>query len=237
MQYALLGDTGRRVSRLCFGVGQIEHLSLKAGAELLEKAYRKGVNFWDTADCYGTQPHVRAALKRVPRGKVVVQTKACAYSKNEARKIAERNVKELGAVPDILLLHNVLSIREWEERKPAYRELLRCRDDGLCSHVGFSTHCSSAVLKHVAEDEDVEVILASVHPERLKYGNVPEMLENMRLCAKKGKGLVAMKLLCGGKDVVGFESRLSRLKKRPYIHSFDIGIKASDDLNRDSALF
>ncbi|MBR0026137.1 MAG: aldo/keto reductase, partial [Clostridia bacterium] len=67
MEYRYLGNTGMLVSRLCFGtltMGPLQRdLSAKEGAALLELAFSCGVNFLDTAEIYGTYPHVKEALK------------------------------------------------------------------------------------------------------------------------------------------------------------------------------
>src|SRR5215467_3516152 len=73
-----LGSTGIRTSRLAMGTGTIgfgHHsnqtaLGLKGLSDLLLNGYDNGLRFFDSADAYGSHPHVAEALKHVPRDKV-----------------------------------------------------------------------------------------------------------------------------------------------------------------------
>ena len=64
------GKTGLKVSRLSVGTGthgwggrsEQTDLGVDELASLLRLAYERGVNFWDTADQYGSHPHVARAL-------------------------------------------------------------------------------------------------------------------------------------------------------------------------------
>ncbi len=74
-----LGPMGVEVSRLAMGTGtnggggssnQTRKLGLNGMAEMFKAAYDQGVTFWDAADQYGTHPHLKNALKGIPREKV-----------------------------------------------------------------------------------------------------------------------------------------------------------------------
>src|SRR5436853_128135 len=76
-----LGPMKVEVSRLAQGSGtdgvggssnQTRKLGLRGLAELFDAAYDNGVTLWDSADQYGTHPHIKEALKRVPRGEVAI---------------------------------------------------------------------------------------------------------------------------------------------------------------------
>src|SRR5690348_15956570 len=67
-----LGPMGVQVSRLAQGSGtngsggssnQTKKLGVQGLADLYRAAYDQGVTFFDTADQYGTHPHVKLALK------------------------------------------------------------------------------------------------------------------------------------------------------------------------------
>ena len=55
---------------------QTRKLGYHGVAELFRAAYDQGVNFWDSADQYGSHTYLREALKTVPRDKVVILTKS-----------------------------------------------------------------------------------------------------------------------------------------------------------------
>ena len=61
-----LGNTGINVSKLCFGgliIGPCRLTFLPSRCRIILKAIELGVNFIDTAELYGTYPHIREAIK------------------------------------------------------------------------------------------------------------------------------------------------------------------------------
>src|SRR6516225_12416007 len=78
-----LGKTGILTSRLAMGTGTVgfgkhsNQTALGVGglSALLLNGYDHGLRFFDTADAYGSHPHVAAALKQLPRDKVTILTK------------------------------------------------------------------------------------------------------------------------------------------------------------------
>ena len=82
MDKGTLGSAGIAVSNLCFGTGtdgwagksDQTALGLDGLADLLAYAYDRGVSFWDSADQYGSHPHVARACKVVGRENVMAGT-------------------------------------------------------------------------------------------------------------------------------------------------------------------
>ncbi len=80
----VLGKTGIEVSRLALGSGTAgwgkrsnqTRLGMKKFVSLIQHGYERGINFWDSADQYGSHPHFKEALKHIPREKVVILTKS-----------------------------------------------------------------------------------------------------------------------------------------------------------------
>src|SRR6185437_1712035 len=73
-----LGPKKIELSRLALGTGssdQTRKLGYKGFADLFRAGYDQGINFWDSADQYGSHTYVREALKSVPREKVVILSK------------------------------------------------------------------------------------------------------------------------------------------------------------------
>lgn len=117
----LLGPMKVPVTRLAMGTGtngsggssdQTRKLGLGGVADLLEAACDQGVTFWDSADQYGSHPHLKEGLKRVPREKVTILTKTHASTEKEALADIDRFRREIGTdYLDILLLHCMLDDR------------------------------------------------------------------------------------------------------------------------------
>ena len=92
------GHTGLRVSRLSFGTGTDgwqgrsaqSDLGIDQLARLLRLAYENGVNFWDTADAYGTHPHVAKALQQISRENVVIVTKTLSQKNAQVTQDIDR---------------------------------------------------------------------------------------------------------------------------------------------------
>ncbi|HXF59977.1 MAG TPA: aldo/keto reductase, partial [Caldilineaceae bacterium] len=81
MDYVTLGRTGLRVSVMGLGAGGPSRLGQSKGkpeaasVAVVQRALELGVNFFDTAEAYGTEPIVGKALAGVPRRSVVISTK------------------------------------------------------------------------------------------------------------------------------------------------------------------
>src|SRR5262244_495308 len=119
-----LGKTGIQTSRLAMGTGTVgvghhSHqtaLGVNGLSGLLQNGYDHGLRFFDSADSYGSHPHVAEALKHVPRDKVTVLTKTWARDETTARADIDRFRRELGIeYIDVLLMH-CLTEPDWTDR-------------------------------------------------------------------------------------------------------------------------
>ncbi len=120
MNYGYLGNTGLRVSVVGLGCGGPSRLGQRAGksrdhsVRLVRKALDLGVNLLDTAESYGTEEIVGAAIRGIPRDRVVVSTKKTLPEPDDpdpavtVRKGLEASLKRLGTdYVDIYHLHGV----------------------------------------------------------------------------------------------------------------------------------
>ncbi|HLK20265.1 MAG TPA: aldo/keto reductase [Bryobacteraceae bacterium] len=203
-----LGPRGVEVSRLAMGTGtdgvggssnQTRKLGLKGLAELFDVAYDQGVTFWDSADQYGTHPHVREALKRAKRERVTILTKTHASTEKEMRADLDRFRRELGTdYIDILLLHCMLD-NDWPERKKgAMAVISEAQEKGIVRTHGTSCHTLGA-LKTAARTPWVEVDLARINPAQSQMDADPAtVLAVLREMRAAGKGVIGMKILGAG---------------------------------------
>ncbi len=80
MQTTTLGRTNLTVSRMGVGAGGPSQIGRKTGlteaesADLLRRAFDRGVNFVDTAEGYGTEPIVGQALQGRDRSSIIVSS-------------------------------------------------------------------------------------------------------------------------------------------------------------------
>ncbi len=204
-----LGPMRVEVSRLAQGSGtngvggssnQTRQLGLKGLADLFDAAYDNGVTFWDSADQYGTHPHVREALKRVPREKVTILTKTHASTEKEMKADLDRFRRELGTdYIDILLLHCMMD-GDWPERKKgAMNVISEAREKGIVRTHGTSCHTLEA-LKTAARNPWVQVDLARINPAQVAMDAEPNtVISVLREMKAAGKGVIGMKILGAGR--------------------------------------
>ncbi|HYZ84069.1 MAG TPA: aldo/keto reductase [Bryobacteraceae bacterium] len=204
-----LGPKKVSVSRLALGTGtngvggssnQTKKLGTTGIADLYQAAFDRGVTFWDSADQYGSHPHLKEALKRVKRDKVAILSKTHASTAAEMRADLDRFRKELGTdYIDILLLHCMMD-GKWNEKKRGAMDVINeAQAKGIVKTKGVSCHTLEA-LKTSAAEPWVEVDLARINPAQVAMDADPAtvlgVLGDMK---SKGKGVIGMKILGAGR--------------------------------------
>lgn len=206
MEYLNYGQTGLEISRLCYGAGRLKDTckTYESGAKLMLKAFEEGVTFWDTAEGYGTQPHLGVAIQQISRDDVVIQTKTSVKDHDSAASSIEKALRELQTdYIDVMLLHAVsspedLEIRESEGAFDAFRE---AKADGKVRVIGCSTHIyTGSVMDAVIDHPDIEVILTTANKEgrMLEGGSFEKHLEYIQRANEVGKGISIMKVVVAG---------------------------------------
>lgn len=204
-----LGPRGVELSRLAMGTGtngsggssnQTKKLGVQGMADLFRAAFDQGVNFWDSADQYGTHPHLKAALKGIPREKVVILSKTHASTEKEMRADLDRFRREIGTdYIDILLLHCMLD-DDWPVRKKGAMEVIsEAQAKGIVRTKGVSCHTLGA-LKTAAQSPWVEVDLARINPAGVAMDADPAtVIPVLRQMKAAGKGVIGMKIFGAGR--------------------------------------
>jgi len=243
LQYTLLGRTGIRVSRFCFGtltMGPLQaRLPVKAGAALLVEAASRGVNFIDSAELYRTYTYIREMLKKVPREGLVIASRSYAYTYEGMEESLRRALKEIGTGwIDIFLLHEQESRMTLKGHREALRFLLDAKARGLVRAVGISTHYVEAVVA-ASEMDEIDVIhpLINMKGIGLRGGTVGEMEEAIALANERGKGIYSMKALGGGNLLSQIQEAFQFVLDNPNIHSIAVGVKSREELEVDLRIF
>jgi aryl-alcohol dehydrogenase-like predicted oxidoreductase len=202
-----IGKTGIQTSRLAMGTGTVgaghhSHqtaLGVQGLSDLLLNGYDHGLRFFDSADSYGSHPHVAEALKHVQRDKVTVLTKTWARDAASARSDLDRFRRELGTDHlDICLMH-CLTEPDWTDRYRGVMDVLsEAKEKGIIRAHGCSCHSIEA-LRAAANSSWVEVHLVRVNPVGAMMDADPDtvvsVIKEMRT---KGKGIIGMKILGQG---------------------------------------
>jgi len=228
-----LGKTGIKASRLAMGTGtngyrhrsdQTEKLGIGGLSDLLHAAYEQGINFWDSADQYGTHPHMKQALKGIPREKVVILTKTHATSADEMQDDVDRFRKEIGTdYLDIVLLH-MMTDSDWPEEKQGAMEVLaKARQDGIVRAHGVSCHTLRA-LEAAANSDWVQVDLARINPAgAIMDADVPTVERLLRRMHKDGKSIIGMKIFGAGRLRDRVDECLQYVLGLDFVDAFTIG--------------
>ncbi len=235
-----LGPMKVEVSRLAQGSGtdgvggssnQTRKLGLRGLADLFDAAYDNGITFWDSADQYGTHPHIKEALKRVPREKVAILTKTHSSTEKEMREDLDRFRRELGTdYIDILLLHCMIDGNWPERKKGAMAVISEAREKGIVRTHGTSCHTLEA-LKAAAANPWVQVDLARINPAQVAMDANPRtVLGVLRQMKAAGKGVIGMKILGAGRLRDKADQSLQFVLAQDCVDCFTIGAESREEM-------
>jgi aryl-alcohol dehydrogenase-like predicted oxidoreductase len=202
-----LGRTGIQTSRLAMGTGTVgvghhshqTSLGIDGLSKLLLNGHDNGLRFFDSADSYGSHPHVAEALKHLDRSKVTILTKSWARDSNEMRADLDRFRRELGTeYIDVFLMH-CLTEGDWTTRyRPVMDVLEEAKHKGIIRAHGCSCHSIEA-LRAAAKSPWVDVDLVRINPIGSHMDADPETVVTViREMKAAGKGIIGMKILGQG---------------------------------------
>jgi aryl-alcohol dehydrogenase-like predicted oxidoreductase len=227
-----LGQTGIKTSRLACGTGTVGYnhrsnqsaLGIQGLADLLLQGYDHGLRFFDTADAYGTHPHVAAALKKLPREKITVMSKSWSRDAAGMRADIARFRKELGTdYIDILMMH-CLTDDDWTEKcRPAMDAISEAQEKGIVRAHGCSCHTIGA-LRAAAKSPWVQIMLSRVNPIGSHMDADPNtVVATLRAGREAGKAIVGMKILGQGDMRSRADEALKYALSLDLLHAFTIG--------------
>jgi aryl-alcohol dehydrogenase-like predicted oxidoreductase len=201
MQYAILGPTGVRVSRICLGTATFGVApSAQDAARLVGEALDLGINFFDTADVYGNMPvfdrpgappaadrePAEEILGRALRGRrdeVVIATKSHGkvgpgindhgLSRRHIIRQVETSLRRLGTdYIDLYYAHNPDPDTPLEQTLAVYDDLIR---QGKIRYVGLSNFPAWQVIQAlwIADDRRQHAPVAT----QVKYNLIDRAAE------------------------------------------------------------
>jgi aryl-alcohol dehydrogenase-like predicted oxidoreductase len=230
-----LGKTGIQTSRLAMGTGTVgsgghSHqtaLGVKGLSDVLLNGYDRGLRFFDSADSYGSHPHVSEALKHVPRDKVTVLTKTWARDAKSAQADLDRFRRELGVEHiDVCLMH-CLTEGDWTERYRGVMDVLsEAKEKGVIRAHGCSCHSIEA-LREAAKSPWVDVDLVRINPIGSHMDADPETVVGvLRQMKASGKGIIGMKILGQGDLRTRQDEALTYALSLGVLDAFTIGAES-----------
>ena len=237
----LLGPDKVKLSRMAMGTGtdgvghasnQTRKLGVQGLADMLHYGYDRGLTFWDSADQYGSHPHLKAALGQVPREKVAIMTKTHAVTADQMRADLDRFRREIGTdYFDIMLLHCMMEDNWPETHKGAMDVLEEARGKGIVRTHGVSCHTLGA-LKAAARTPWVHVDLARVNPAGVIMDSDPQtVIGILRQMKKDGKGIIGMKVFGAGQLTRRMDEMLRFQTSLDCVDCFTIGCENRGELD------
>jgi predicted aldo/keto reductase-like oxidoreductase len=196
-------------------------------ADLFREAFDNGVFFWDTADGYGSHDAIKVALKKMPREKITIMTKADSRTVDEIKGDLERFRQEMGTdYIDIVLLH-ARSAPKWDELDKGLMDVLsEAKQKKLVRSVGISCH-SIPAMQVALQSKWLEVFLAPINfsGDRMD-GPIDTVLSLMGQMKAAGKGVLGMKILGEGALRDRVDEALRFTLTKDVVNAFTIGIES-----------
>ena len=240
MKYAKIGTRDLWVSRLLFGtltIGPLQkNLPVEEGAEIICHAARRGVTFFDTAECYGTYPYIKKALAVFPN--LSVCTKTYAFDREGAARSLKLAQEGIGRERiDVFLLHEQESIHTLRGHTEALSYFIGQRERGVIGAVGISTHHIAAV-KAAAKWEGLDVVFVILNRGGIGIvdGTLAQMEEAVAEARRAGRSILAMKALGGGHLIDDRENALSFVRDHPLIDCVAIGMQSKAEVDFNIAM-
>jgi predicted aldo/keto reductase-like oxidoreductase len=233
-----LGPDRIKVSRLAIGLGTNagnvqRELGLQGVADYLKFGFDQGQFFWDTADAYKTHPHVREALKSIPREKVTILTKTDVTTPDAMKAALDRYRQELGTdYIDIVLLHGMHTLNWPEERKGVMDVLSEAHEKGIVRTHGASIHSLEA-LQTAAKTPWCRVQLQGINfaGVRMDSTDPAVIVAALRQSKAAGKGVIGMKILAEGRLRERIDESLRFVLGLDCVDCFTIGAANRDELS------
>ena len=194
MEYAMLGSTGLRISRMGFGGIPIQKTDAQVTRALMEELVAHGVNYIDTARGYTvSEAYLGEALCGL-RDRFVLATKSMARTKEAMARDIETSLANLRTDHiDLYQVHNP-SLKELEQvcaPGGALEALLEAKAAGRIGHIGVTAHMA-AVFERALTLPWVETVM-------FPYNIVETQGEAlMKRAHEQGVGFICMKPLAGG---------------------------------------
>lgn len=202
-----LGKTGIKISLVGMGTGSIgwnhqsnqTRLGQEAFTKLVRHAFDSGINFFDAADQYGSNPFLGEALKGIERSKYVLQTKTNNREPGKVKEDIDRFLKELKVdYIDTLIVHCVTEA-DWTTK---FRGVMDVMEEAKQKHKirahGVTCH-SFPALKAAYESDWVQFNQVRLNPKGAHMDStVEECRELFAKMRKKGQGMIGMKVVGQG---------------------------------------
>lgn len=195
-----------------------------------------GINFFDTADLYGSYPALRLALRRQPD--MIVATKSYAYDAETAQASFRRAVEGIGReYIDVFLLHEQESDHTLRGHAEALEWFRQKKDEGLIGAVGISTH-HVAGARAAARHGGLDVLHPLINSAGIGIadGTRQDMEEALDEARSAGLYIYGMKPLGGGHLIRSRRQALTYALNLPSLDAVAVGMQSAAEIDYAASL-
>ena len=201
MRYKTFGNTGKEVSVLGFGGMRFTEDDDEAIA-VVRRAVELGINYIDTAPGYcqdRSEGLIGRGLEGI-RDKAYLSTKSSVGQDptgDDMRKRLETSLERFKTdYIDFYQMWNIASMESFEKvTMPGgpYEAAVKAKEEGLISHICFTTHASGDVIRKIIESGLFEGVTMGYN-----VINAPFRREGIDAAREAGIGAISMNSLAGG---------------------------------------
>ena len=188
-----LGSTGITVNKNGFGALPIQTISHESSVDILRRAYKAGIDFYDTARFYtDSECKLGEALSDV-RENIYIATKTAAQNADEFWKDLNTSLNNLKTdYIDIYQFHNPAVCPKPGDGSGLYEAMCEAKAQGKIRHIGITNHRLNVA------NEAIESGLYETLQFPFNYLATDKEHKLVEDCKKHNMGFIAMKALSGG---------------------------------------
>lgn len=225
------------VSKICYGTLSLSFLqnldTLENKIELLNYAYEKGINFFDTAELYDNYNILKEFIKDKDRDKLIIATKSYAYDTKTAEYSVNKALKEMNTdYLDVFMLHEQENGNNFLGHYEAVERFMKYKDEGIIRHFGISTHRVAAV-RDCIQFKEIEFVFPLINKQGIgiQDGTIDDMIEAVNKAKKNNKFIMAMKIYGGGHLINNAKDAFDFAKNLSAIDSIAIGMSTKEEID------
>lgn len=193
MDRVRLGSTGMVVCKNGFGCLPIQRIDREDAVFLIRKAYKGGINFFDTARAYSDSEVKLGEAVEGFRDQIFIATKTNKRTVEGFWQDLEQSLCALKTDHiDLYQFHNPPFCPKPGDGTGLYEAMLQAKREGKIRHIGITNH-----RLHVAH-EAIDSGLYETLQFPFSYISGEQEVELVEKCRKSDMGFIAMKGLSGG---------------------------------------
>ena len=196
MEFRRLGKTGMNVSTIGFGGIPIINRPVKEAVEVLHKAIDLGINFFDTARCYGDSEVKMGEVLKTRRKECFIATKSLERTKKGVIAEMDTSLRNLKTeVIDLYQIHDLRKPGDYDMVMGpggALEAVIDAKKAGKIRHIGVSSHQPTLIVQSM-ETGYFETV-------QIPYNIIDfEMFQDvLPLANRLDMGVIVMKPFAGG---------------------------------------